>query len=405
MAPLDHSPASTATLPSIEDVPQATHNEHARQGYVSMLRKHVMTEMAQEMRAAYDTAVAPAYKKANGRAPKDGREVRRAMLPNPHFRFYSSIRYNAQEMVWLSVQDSVERSLPALTRAADEAARLRPMGGSLKLNPDVEIPRAVSALDIHLMPGCYHTEFMDNDVAVAAVYSHGTRVFGAGLRVGRPRTKGGVADSIGHYLKLKYPTFRPKRILDLGCTTGSNLLPYLDVFPEAEGFGIDVGAPLVRYAHAKAEAAGKRVHYSQQNAEKLDFPDGHFDLVVSSFFLHELSVVSTRKILKEIHRVMKPGGLMAHMELPPASVCDPYYNFYLDWDAFYNNEPHYAAFRAQDMHGLCVEAGFASKKCDQTRIPDRGVVSDEYFAQFAQGKVTAPQHGNFASWFIFGALK
>jgi SAM-dependent methyltransferase len=349
--------------------------------------------------------VVPAFKKAQGRAPKDGREVRRAMLGNPHFRFYSTLRYNAQEMTWLSVQDSVERALPEISATASALAQSRPAGGSLRLNPDVEIPRAVSALDIHLMPGCYHTEFMDNDLAAGAVYSQGTRVFGAGLRVGRPKGKGGVADSIGNYLKLKYPTFKPKRILDLGCTTGANLLPYLDVFPEAEGYGIDIGAPLLRYAHAKAEAAGKRVHYSQQNAEKADFPDGHFDLIVSSFFLHELSVASTRKILKEIHRLLAPGGLMAHMELPPADACDAYYNFYLDWDAFYNNEPHYAAFRAQDMRGLCIEAGFDPRKCDQTRIPDRGVVSDAYFADFARGKAEAPQHGNFASWFIFGALK
>lgn len=403
MAPLDNQTATD--LRSIDNVPQATHDETARQGYVSMLRKHIMADMAKDMRTSFDQSVQPGFKKAHGRAPKDGREVRRAMLTDPHFRFYSSLRYNAQELTWLSVQDSIERALPQLSETAAVAARERPAGGTLRLNPNVEIPRAVSALDIHLMPGCYHTEFMDNDVAVASMYSQGTRVFGAGLRVGRPKNKGGVADSIGHYLKLKYPNFKPKRILDLGCTTGSNLLPYLDVFPEAEGYGVDIGAPLLRYAHAKAESAGKCVHYSQQNAERTDFPDGHFDLIVSSFFLHELSVASTRKIFKEIYRLLSPGGLMAHMELPPAKACDPYYNFYLDWDAFYNNEPHYAAFRAQDTHGLCVDAGFDPKKCDEIRIPDRGVVSDEYFAQFAQGKAVAPQHGNFASWFIFGALK
>ncbi len=404
MSPLDNAPSTTG-LRSIENVPQATHDEHSRQGYVSMLRKHIMADMAGDMRQSFDKDVQPVFSKTHGRKPQDGREVRRAMLSNPHFQFYSSLRYNAQELTWLSIQDSVERALPQLAETADQAARLRPAGGTLRLNPDVEIPRAVSALDIHLMPGCYHTEFMENDVAVASMYSQGTRVFGAGLRIGRPKNKGGVADSIGNYLKLRYPTFRPKRILDLGCTTGSNLLPYLDVFPEAEGYGVDIGAPLLRYAHAKAEAAGKTVHYSQQNAEKLDFPDGHFDLIVSSFFLHELSVASTRKIFKEIYRLLSPGGLMAHMELPPANVCDPYYNFYLDWDAFYNNEPHYAAFRAQNTRALCIEAGFAPKKCDQTRIPDRGVVSDDYFTAFAQGKEVAPQHGNFSSWFIFGALK
>ena len=59
------------------------------------------------------------------------------------------------------------------------------MRGSLRLNPSVRIPRAVTGLDVHLMPGCYHTEFTDSDVAVAAIYNHGTNVFGRGLRAGR----------------------------------------------------------------------------------------------------------------------------------------------------------------------------------------------------------------------------
>jgi SAM-dependent methyltransferase len=394
-----------STLPAIDRIPRSTHDESARQGAVSALRKLIMADLARDMREAYDTRVAPAFAKRHGRAPADGREVRAAMSRVGIYRFWSSMRYNAQEMVWDSVHDPVERALPSLNAAAALAAARHPAGGTLRLDPTVKIPRAVTGMDVHLMPGCYHTEFAPDDVAVAAIYTHGTAVFGRGLRAGRPSNKGGVADSIAHYLKLKYPNFKPRRILDLGCTTGSNLLPYLAVFPEAEAYGIDVGAPLLRYAHARAEAAGIPVHYSQQNAEKTDFPDGHFDLIVSSFFLHEISVASTRKILKEAHRLLGPGGLMAHMELPPANLCDAYYNFYLDWDTYYNNEPHYARFRARDFGALCAEAGFDPAKCDQTRIPDRGAVSDADFAAFARGEIPAPAHGNFASWHIFGAVK
>ncbi len=404
MSPLDHS-TTAGQLENVAAIPTPNHDERLRQNFVSSLRRHVMTESARELRTAFDTAEQPAFAARHGRPPADGRDIRRAMLGSQHFRAYSSLRYNAQEMTWQSVQDSVERALPRLNAVAAEAAERRPAGGTLRLDATVTIPRAVSALDIHLMPGCYHTEFAADDTAVAAVYDQGTRVFGAGLRAGRPTGKGGVADSIGHYLKLKYPNFRPKRILDLGCTTGGNLLPYLSVFPEADAHGIDIGAPVLRYAHAKAEALGKTAHYSQQNAERTDFPDGHFDLIVSSFFLHELSIDSTKKIFKEVYRLLSPGGLTAHMELPPANRCDAYYNFYLDWDAFYNNEPHYARFRAQDTAQLCVEAGFAPGKCDQVRIPDRGAVSDEAFAAFARGASEAPPHGNFASWFIFGAIK
>jgi ubiquinone/menaquinone biosynthesis C-methylase UbiE len=194
-------------------------------------------------------------------------------------------------------------------------------------------------------------------------------------------------------------------MVDLGCSTGTNLFPYLSVFPDCEGHGVDVGAPLLRYAHARARSLGLPVHFSQQNAEQLDFADGSFDLVVSSFFLHEQSVKATRRILKEARRILRPGGIMVHMELPPASEVDPYYNFYLDWDAFYNNEPHYAAFRALDFPREVAAAGFKRANYIQTRIPNWGTVSEQEFAECARGEREAPAHGNGASWFIFGAIK
>ncbi|MCL6753034.1 methyltransferase domain-containing protein [Nostoc sp. CCCryo 231-06] len=59
---------------------------------------------------------------------------------------------------------------------------------------------------------------------------------------------------------------------------GNSTLPYVDGFPDAEVHAIDVGAPMLRYAHARAESLGKRVHFSQQNAEQTNFPDESFDL-------------------------------------------------------------------------------------------------------------------------------
>ena len=135
----------------------------------------------------------------------------------------------------------------------------------------------------------------------------------------------------------KFLNFKPRRILDIGTASGKNLLPYADLFPDAELYGIDVGAPLLRYGHAKAEAVGIPVHYSQQNAESTTFPDGHFDLIVSSFFFHEVPVKSTKKILAECHRMLAAGGLMAHMELPPRKNCEAYLNFYWDWETLNNN--------------------------------------------------------------------
>ncbi len=391
------------SITPFDQLAQPTHDERSRQQFVSQLRKFVMADMSGDMRRAYQQDVEAPFRRREGRTPKDGREVRRLMLDHPYFKAWSAVRYSAQEMTWWSVMPQVERNLPAMI----EAARRESDGsgpGSLRLDPELEIPRDVSALDIHLMPGCFHTEHIDGDVAQGAVYTLGTAVFGGALKL-RSERKGGVGASIAHWLRIVYPDFRPHRLLDLGCTTGNNLFPYLAVYPELVGYGVDIGAPLLRYAHARARSEGLDVHFSQQNAESMDFEDGTFDIVCSSFFLHEQSVKSTREILREAWRVLKPGGIMVHMELPPAAEVDAYYNFYLDWDAFYNNEPHYAAFRALDFPREVARAGFELHRHFQTRIPNWGTVPEKEFEDCVLGRQEAPAHGNGASWFIFGAWK
>jgi len=392
------------SLTPFEELAPATHDERARQAFVSQLRKHVMADMAGEMRRSYERDVQPGFVRRHGRAPRDGREVRKAMLDHPYYRAWSAMRYSAQEMTWWSVIPQVERRLPELNEQARRVAGSKRAPGSLRLDPSLPIPRDVTALDIHLMPGCFHTEHMADDVAQGAVYTLGTAVFGGALKL-RSDRRGGVAASIAHWLRVGHPDFRPRSLLDLGCTTANNLFPYLAVFPGLVGHGVDVGAPLLRYAHARARSMGLDVHFSQQNAESMDCPDASFDIVCSSFFLHEQSVKSTRRILREAWRVLKPGGVMVHMELPPASEVDPYYNFYLDWDAYHNNEPHYAAFRALDFPREVARAGFSVDRYFQTRIPNWGTVPEAEFEACARGEREAPAHGNGASWFIFGAWK
>jgi SAM-dependent methyltransferase len=399
---------------AFDSLTQPTAEERARQQFVSQLRRYIMVEMAGSLKGVYERKVEPGEIAQRRRAPRNALEVRRAMLPNAYFRAWSALRYTAQEMTWSSVRPQIERDLPVLVAAArtyleprtslgPQAARGAARRGSLRLNPQLPIPKDMQQLDIHLMPGGFHSEFVADDVAAGAMYHHGTAVFAGGFAL-RARG-GGVAKSIAHFLKARDPDFQPRRMLDLGCTVGGNLLPYLEVFPDCEAYGIDVCAPVLRYAHARAESLGVPVHYSQQNAQHTDFPADTFDIVCSSFFLHEHSVGVTRRVLKEARRILKPGGIMVHMELPPDSETTPYYSFYLNWDAYYNNEPHYAAFRGLDLRKEVLSAGFKARDYFQIRIPNHGTVGDAEFAAVARGERAAPAHGNGASWFIFGAIK
>jgi ubiquinone/menaquinone biosynthesis C-methylase UbiE len=393
--------AETLPVPNIEELFQPTHDERARQSFVSMLRKHAIIDLRKAVQTDYEQRVRPGLA-AQGREPATWREIERAMATEASHRFYSTLRYHAQEMCYLSVQPAIERALPDMIELGRELAQRNPAGGSLRLDPSLAIPRYLTALDVHLAPGWVHAEHTADDVAQGAVVAFGGKVF-AGQHPYRKRP-GVVAESIAHWIKATRAGFAPRRILDMATTTGKNLLPYKTAFPAAEAHGIDVGAPVLRYGHALAEHEGIAVHYSQQNAEATDFPDGHFDLIVSSFFLHEIPLKATQRVLRECRRLLAPGGLMVHMELPDEASVSAYENFFWNWDTINNNEPFYTHYRQQDPIALCIEAGFEPDRCFKQLIPDAASFGAERYAQFLRGELASPPHGS-GGWFVCGASK
>ncbi|AHE54447.1 class I SAM-dependent methyltransferase [Sphingomonas sanxanigenens] len=387
---------TNSAVADIEAVTHATHDEVARQRFCSVLRRHAIQDFANALESDYRGRVAPNLPAA----PASWREIDRAMENEASYRFYSTLRYNAQEMCFLSVQPEVERALPELVAVARAAAERNPAGGSLTLDPAFEVPAYVTTLDVHLTPGCFHSEFTADDVAQGAVVNLGARVFTAQQS---HRSWGGVARVVSRWIKATYPDVRPLRMLDIGTTSGKNLLPYVEAFEGVEAHGIDVGAPLLRYGHAVAEHHGLPVHFSQQNAEQTNFPDGHFDLIVSSFFFHEIPVWATKKVLAECQRLLKPGGLMVHQELPAHHLVDAWENYFWNWDTRNNNEPAYTAFRNQDPIELMANAGFDRAASFAHILPDINAYPDRA-AAFAWDEPGRPRHGK-GGWYVFGSRK
>lgn len=382
-----------------------TRDEKARQNFVSGLRSYVLNDLATRLRSAYESEVAPDFERAHGRLPQDGPEVHDALRGHDAFRVYSSLRVSAQDMVWQSVLPVVDRERERLERQAAELAARGP--GTLQLDPTLEVPRSVKAIDVHLMPGNYDGEYGPDDLAAGAVYDNGLAVFSFGLM---GQNLDDIGQSIARFVRLRYPDFRPQRILDLGCTIGHNTGSWKDTYPEAEVHGIDVAAPCLRYAAARARAQGREIHFRQMNAERLAYPDASFDLVFSSMFLHEVPRKGIARVLAEAHRVLRPGGLMLHMELPPNSQLSPFDAFYLDWDSYYNNEPFYKPYRDLRPEQLCADAGFAPERYVQFVIPSVGWYGEQAFARAlaAQTSVDSDKTGRLADgiqWYCFGAWR
>jgi ubiquinone/menaquinone biosynthesis C-methylase UbiE len=161
------------------------------------------------------------------------------------------------------------------------------------------------------------------------------------------------------YVKSRHPDLAPRRVLDLGCSVGHSTIPWARAVPAAEVHAIDVGAPLLRYAHARAKAFGADIHFSQQSAEHTDFRAGSFDLVVSHILLHELPRQAMRRVLRECRRLLRSGGLMLHLDGLSYRGRDPFEQAMQDWNTHFNNEPFQGASHDFDFAAEAVAAGFA----------------------------------------------
>ncbi|MDP2661664.1 MAG: class I SAM-dependent methyltransferase [Dehalococcoidia bacterium] len=93
------------------------------------------------------------------------------------------------------------------------------------------------------------------------------------------------------------------RVLEIGVGTGATL-PY---YPAAgQVIGIDTSPSMLRRSGARAAGLGMDFTPIIMDAQRLAFPDGYFDTVISSLVL--CSVADPHRTLCEIRRVLRPGG-------------------------------------------------------------------------------------------------
>lgn len=368
-------------------LPDATHDEFSREHFVHALKAHVLGTLGPGNRKIYDAGAEPKFLRANNRPPEDRHEVGSVMREEPYWQMYSSVHRSAQEMMWETCGQRTERQLGGLINKSNTLDKKDKKKGSLRLDPNLEVPRYNGAVDIHIQPGGYHSNLAEDDIFAGALYDTAVYIY---VQEGLGPKNDDMGRTVISYLKDHYPDLAPEKILDLGCAVGHSTLPYLEAFPDAEVHALDVGAPMLRYAHARAESLDAPVHFSQQNAEHTDFPDASFDLIVSHILFHETSAKATPAIVKECHRLLKPGGMMVHAEVPAFEkfLPDPYDQFHRDWATHYNSEPFWGTLHEMDMTEVSVAAGFTK---------------DNIFEVHAPGTVGGNHYD--INWYLLGATK
>ena len=118
-----------------------------------------------------------------------------------------------------------------------------------------------------------------------------------------------------------------RRLLDVGCGPGQFTILIAEELPQVDACGVDLAPTMIDLArrHAAASPAEGRLRFEVADAAHLPFPDGHFDAVLSSGSIKhwEDPVVG----LREMHRVLAPGGLAFVAEMnraAPASAIESY---------------------------------------------------------------------------------
>lgn len=108
---------------------------------------------------------------------------------------------------------------------------------------------------------------------------------------------------------LRQAGLRPgETVLDVGCGTGTLAITALAHEPGASVSGLDADDRILTIARRKAEQSGVNIRFTLGLADRMPFADAEFDVVLSSLFFHHLETATKQATLREVVRVLKPGG-------------------------------------------------------------------------------------------------
>ena len=348
-------------------LPQPTADETSRQQFIVAFKQSLNRSLRSSQRRLFDTVVAPQYSQHFGRVPQSRDDIRTGMEANSAWRSWSTFARSAQEQMWGAMSESVFRERSRLSATALGLAQSPRCGGSLELDPGLVPPRGVTAVDIHLQTGGYMLDLGDHDCSAGALYECGGNLYAFGNGISRHDSK---AAHVQRFIASRFPELRPRKILDMGCSAGSASVPYAQAYADAEVHAIDVSPGMLRYAHARAESLGAAVHFHQMDSARTSFASESFDLIVSHNMMHEISDASRRGMLRESWRLLAPGGVFIHQDVPlQFAALDEFQKFDYSWDTLNNNEPYWEAYANADLRKEMLAAGVAESSTHVGNLP------------------------------------
>ena len=321
----------TMTLPSSLD-------DELHLDFVESMRGFAMQRLGPAAESAFRAAesVLPVSAELpDGRSQDldEGIEIARR---SPEVGLRNGFLRQCQEMLWRRTVVTYSARRTELMAELADYDRRGP--GRLVLDPPgFKMPEYLC--DYHLQPGGYHT-----DPLAGYVYHYGTKIFWVGANDHDQQKEQIIQE-------LALPdNFSPQVVVDLGCSVGQSTTALKGRFPEAEVWGVDVATPLLRYAHMRSARAGIEVNFAQEDAASLHFDDGSVDLIYASILFHEVPVGDGQRVITEVHRALRPGGIFVISDMRPFSPNDDRWRRYDRYfDTIFNEEKWEYSYLSSDF--------------------------------------------------------
>ncbi|MBT9310817.1 class I SAM-dependent methyltransferase [Leptothoe kymatousa] len=244
----------------------------------------------------------------------------------------------------------------------DEVAKLRSRGGNGALNPLWEQERAAICDRTLTYPDYYLTSFhayeegnlgwepaLEATVAAKAVHA---RLWPEGDARGDVRLRQSYLDALAERL----PT-APESIVDLGCSTGLSTCALQSAYPHAHITGVELSDYFLTVAQYQTRASAAAPQWRHAAAEQTGLSGQSVDLVSASLLFHELPTSAALDVIREAHRLLKPGGHFAIMEMNPQSEVYKKLPAYV-LTLLKSTEPYLDQYFSLDLHQALMDAGF-----------------------------------------------
>ncbi len=125
--------------------------------------------------------------------------------------------------------------------------------------------------------------------------------------------------------------FKPKQVLDLCAGTGDFTLAMVTDDMDCKVVMVDFSSEMLKLAKGKTRGNPARVTFVEADALKMPFLDMSFDAVMCGFGVRNLD--NTEAGLKEIARILKPGGKLVVLEFfkPQGGFLNLFYGLYMKY--------------------------------------------------------------------------